>query len=1073
MANPETIFKPKSDKQLLEQIEFVSTRLGESIIQPSTSHLVNSMSAEELKTRFPKRHDLYLNILRNQRKDIGPSLEVEITSRRILHTLNALDRYVHGHYIDGESRTLLDQQMTVFGNLRDFLEEGGLEGYIKLPTGTGKTVLFTEFIEATDLRALIVTPTKLLVDQTEEKFQQFAPDIETGKVYTHAKVFDKQVTITTYKSFIPYVEDKKINPTDYDLLILDEVHKSLTPKRVEMVKRFPNAIRFGFTATPRYSQEKHVGNLLGTEIHSMTVREAVEEGLLASLSVYIAKTEIDLSSVRVTQLGNYDDEDLERAVNIASRNMAAVDLYKNMFLGQKGISYCVSVRHAEDLARRFNENGVSAAVVSGYQTREEQGGILEKFQSGEIKMICNADILIEGFDEPEVTVCLNLRPTTSPVVAEQRAGRVLRTDPNNPQKHAYIVDFIDQFANPDCFPIAFAQILQAAHIFRKTDTSPGSGYPSQGEGTEHYPQIEITGIKVITVAEEVMSLVRQMESQKYNRPDENWLSISAVCHMFRLSKPTVRSFIELYRKTHPEYFKIFRAENNYVCEHLSPELIDAIWNMKGNIQAPIEGWTYVQAVAKELGVDSKIIGKYLESYREENQKQFRVFKAVGGRLIEHFSPEVARAMKERIRDELLSKGSPPDGWLSYPEAAKVLGTDRRSVVRWVGQYKTTHAGLFALYRKKRGPVREFISNELVELIKSTRGSIPKAEVGWRTSAALKLEMKIDSRTLQRMADKHRDHPEYFRILKTGKNKISEHFSPELISILKEERSGLTEPEEGWFTFPSLAKKLEVSRPYAVKLAEKYREVYPHCFKFFVNPSNGNIWEFVAPELTALIKRELNKIPKPVNGWVNAINIEQEFDINRLWIYDFVNKFRTTNPEYFRIYRGRNNNHISDHYSPELVALIKSEYFSITYPQEGWISYPTLAKELRINQASVRDALEPYQKTYPEHFRKYRTVNKKGVNAKIATFISPQLVALLKEKRGQIRSPEPGWINPSNLAKSLGVSTKKMAYFVSKFRQSNPEYFRMFKGKLKGSIGRAIEYYSPELVEKINIHFSGQ
>ncbi len=431
--------------------------------------------------------------------------------RKWLQALNSLDTYITDHIEGNGEATLRGRQFTVFEDIREFLEHGGSEGYVKLPTGVGKTVLFTELVEAMDLRTLIVVPTRLLIGQTEEKIEQFAPDLEAGKVYARAKQYGRQVTIITYQSFVYQLTSGTLKPEDYDCLILDEAHVSLSKNRANAVKQFTHAVKLGFTATPQYSEKKKVSSLLETEIHSMTIREAVEdEGLLSSFSSIVARTDTDLSKVKITSSGEYDETDLGKAVNIQSRNQAAVDLYRQAFDGQLAIAYCVGIKHAEKVAGLFNAEGVPAAVISGGTPEKEQKKIKEKFKNGEIKVLCNADILIAGFDEPRASVCLNLRPTRSRVIAEQRGGRVLRLDEDNEEKHATVVDFIDRGLEKN-MPVLFADVADGAQFLRRKKTSPG------GRGGRPSPLlIDIEGLEVIVDAEEIMRIVSlsNVESKK-------------------------------------------------------------------------------------------------------------------------------------------------------------------------------------------------------------------------------------------------------------------------------------------------------------------------------------------------------------------------------------------------------------------------------------------------------------------------------------------------------------------------------------------------------------------------------
>lgn len=479
----------------------------------------------------------------------------ETESRVALETVNqaitSLDKYILNHYGRPTRRTLRERQITVVEDLRDTLRGGQTEGYVTIPTGVGKTVLFTEVTEALNeqeiLEAMIVVPTKILVDQTAERFRQFAPDLEVGKLYTFAHDITRPVTITTYASLVRHIEDGTLDPRLYKLLVLDEVHRSLSGKRSQAVAQFTNAIKLGFTATPMYSEDRNVANLLNTEIHKMTIREAVEENLLSPFSAIIAETEVDLTNISIKGNGDYDDRELEEAINIQSRNQAAVDLYQKLFPGRTAIAYCNSVKHAEDVAKLFLENGVVADFVSGYQDKKEQAETLRRYHAGEIKVLCNADLLIEGFDEPKASVCLNLRPTKSVVVAQQRAGRVLRLDPDNPNKYAVIVDFLDKTDDPRKLSVTFAEVAEAARILTKrtrvgvssADTlntentdlnSELNGTLSDDLGDDLFDfeedKISISGLKVIVNPKEVMRIVKEMQDRQYTDLQETDLPLT-------------------------------------------------------------------------------------------------------------------------------------------------------------------------------------------------------------------------------------------------------------------------------------------------------------------------------------------------------------------------------------------------------------------------------------------------------------------------------------------------------------------------------------------------------------------
>jgi hypothetical protein len=135
---------------------------------------------------------------------------------------------------------------------------------------------------------------------------------------------------------------------------------------------------------------------------------------------------------------------------------------------------------------------------------------LNKFKAGRIKVLCNIDIVSEGFDMPNLVVCFNLRPTSSIVVATQRP-RNLRPDPNNPEKFAYVVDFLDRGAIGRRTPISYAQIVQETFVVPQARFT--------GDTKRHHELAErapttIAGLKISFRKLEIFSVLENRKKQK-------------------------------------------------------------------------------------------------------------------------------------------------------------------------------------------------------------------------------------------------------------------------------------------------------------------------------------------------------------------------------------------------------------------------------------------------------------------------------------------------------------------------------------------------------------------------------
>ena len=490
-----------SKEFLVERLEGLKYEYGETFIPVSAdTEEILELPIETLKTRFPERYRLYVQALRDERKiwqagDLGDE-----TFRKKLAILNGIDRYIKTHHDPQEETVLRPHQISSMEKLRDFLESGGTHGWITLPTGFGKTVIFTEMVKALQVPCVIVVPTTELVEQTLKQIKRFFPSSDVGRVDKLGKDFGKKIIVTTYTSFVHQVRENNIRPNEVGVLILDEVHEALSDQRKETIERFNQNVVLGFTATPNYSEKKGVSNLLDKEVHAMSIEESVHMGALAGFSNLIAKTSVDLSAVQITSTGEYNEADLEKKVNVESRNMAAVQLCQQVFSGKTVFVNCGSIQHAKDVVTCFEKSGIKSAAIFGENPNNTE--IIAQAQSGEIQVLCGVRLLVRGIDIPRAEVCLNLHPTYSRVDVLQRGGRVLRLDPNNPDKHAYIVDFVDEEARGKqslLFSEALGGVFEAQKKFPVEEQETGSSVEQQPRNWE---EIEIEGLQVIVSIEE-------------------------------------------------------------------------------------------------------------------------------------------------------------------------------------------------------------------------------------------------------------------------------------------------------------------------------------------------------------------------------------------------------------------------------------------------------------------------------------------------------------------------------------------------------------------------------------------
>ncbi len=102
-----------------------------------------------------------------------------------------------------------------------------------------------------------------------------------------------------------------------------------------------------------------------------------------------------------------------------------------------------SVQHAEEMSARLNLAGMSAAAVSGSTPTVARRYFLDRFQRGEVRVLCNHSVLSTGFDAPRTDMVLISRQVFSPVRYMQMVGRGLRGEANCGTARCRIVTMVD------------------------------------------------------------------------------------------------------------------------------------------------------------------------------------------------------------------------------------------------------------------------------------------------------------------------------------------------------------------------------------------------------------------------------------------------------------------------------------------------------------------------------------------------------------------------------------------------------------------------------------------------------
>lgn len=157
--------------------------------------------------------------------------------------------------------------------------------------------------------------------------------------------------------------------------------------------------------------------------------DALADDLLCPFHYFGIADGTDLTDLQWKR-GRYDERELE---NVYTGNDArAAIVLREMrdkivdVQAMRALGFCVSVAHAEYMARVFNDAGIPARAVSGKSLSVDRDQALRDLKERRVNALFAADLFNEGLDLPEIDTVLFLRPTESPTVFLQQLGRGLR-----------------------------------------------------------------------------------------------------------------------------------------------------------------------------------------------------------------------------------------------------------------------------------------------------------------------------------------------------------------------------------------------------------------------------------------------------------------------------------------------------------------------------------------------------------------------------------------------------------------------------------------------------------------------
>ncbi|PWH16267.1 MAG: type I restriction endonuclease [Anaerolineae bacterium] len=354
---------------------------------------------------------------------------------------------------------------------------------IVMATGTGKTrttmALIDVFLRANQARrVLFVADRDELVRQAlADGFQKFLPHEPCARLHSWDTQFTQRLYAVTLQTLSNIFE--KFSPAFFDLIIFDEVHRSIFNRWSEVMRYFDGRM-IGLTATPANSIDRDTFEAFhcydDKPTYLYTYDQAVKDGYLVDFSLRAARTRFQQEGIKWEGLSeedrnlliqngydpdsiNFEGTELEEKVTVRDTlRKQWVEVMEACYKDPSGmpcktIVFAMTKKHAVRLRDAFYDlypqyPGMAAVIVSEANYRDIP---VETFKKESLPRIAiSVDMLDTGVDIPEVMNLVFMKPVQSPIKLQQMIGRGTRTQaackfldwlPEGGKKEFLILDF--------------------------------------------------------------------------------------------------------------------------------------------------------------------------------------------------------------------------------------------------------------------------------------------------------------------------------------------------------------------------------------------------------------------------------------------------------------------------------------------------------------------------------------------------------------------------------------------------------------------------------------------------------
>ncbi len=323
------------------------------------------------------------------------------------------------------------------------------------PTGAGKSLIIAaicrDVLKLWDGRVLILAHVKELLEQAADKLHAMAPDLWHQIGVYSAGLRSRDTDHPIIVAGIQSVYRRAAELDRFDLILVDEAHL-ITPSGDGMYQQFlkeaklvnPNVRLVGLTATPYRMTTGTIcapppDGLLNHICYEVGVRELIVQGYLCPLKSKAGRRKADTSGLHI-RVGEFIAGEVEALMDEEGLVRSACrEIVEQTQDRHSVLIFAAGVKHALHIQRVLGEMGHHCGFVCGETLPFERTETLARFKAADLKYLVNVNVLTTGFDAPNIDCVAMLRPTNSPGLFYQSAGRGFRLHPG--KENCLVLDF--------------------------------------------------------------------------------------------------------------------------------------------------------------------------------------------------------------------------------------------------------------------------------------------------------------------------------------------------------------------------------------------------------------------------------------------------------------------------------------------------------------------------------------------------------------------------------------------------------------------------------------------------------